>query len=497
MASIVRPHARSKDPAKKFIPGKSRFIIWFTEYRFKGDKKGKRKKVVGTTDRRETQRIAHELEKRSRKVQTGEIDPKVEKVLEHLDAPIDTHLDAWFASMQAKDLAPRHCSLSLTRAKRVIAFVKGSPLHEIEPADNAKHAEMKRIAQKLDEVVKSATLGDLDAESVQRVLKTLKDHGRSNATLNHHRQAVRAFTKWCVGNNRLRDDPLQSVVGYNAEKDKRHERRSISEAELLSIIAAAQNGPVVMGMTGPQRALAYRVAALTGLRYGVQPGEPRKELAYLRSSSFDWSNSTITIPAGYTKNGDPATIDVPDELMAELRRYVADCPAGQPIFPLRAGKGAVMLRYDLDAAGVPYRDAAGRVFDFHCLRGMMATMGDAAGVPLGVNQRRMRHSTSKLTEKYIRPRSVDIKASANKLPSLTPVEDESTPMKATGTDSRFVSATNSATLPIGDDSDHRRKSLAGKGGATMSAADDPQIRSPRLYPLSYGRLYLTLSCGTR
>jgi integrase len=201
--------------------------------------------------------------------------------------------------------------------------VKGAALYEIEPADNAKHAEMKSIADRLDEIVKSATLSDLDAESVQRVLKTLKDHGRSNATANHHRQAIRAFTRWCAGpGKRLRDDPLRDVAGYNVEKDIRHERRTVSEAELLSIISAAQNGPVVMGMTGPQRALAYKTAALTGLRYGVQPGEPRKELAYLRPESFDWEARTINVPAGFTKNGQSATLDVPVDLMAELRPYV-------------------------------------------------------------------------------------------------------------------------------------------------------------------------------
>ena len=39
-----------------------------------------------------------------------------------------------------------------------------------------------------------------------------------------------------------------------------------------------------------------------------------------------------------------------------------------------------MLRVDLEAAGIPYRDAAGLVFDFHSLRCETATLADAAGV---------------------------------------------------------------------------------------------------------------------
>jgi hypothetical protein len=39
-----------------------------------------------------------------------------------------------------------------------------------------------------------------------------------------------------------------------------------------------------------------------------------------------------------------------------------------------------MLRHDLEAAGIPYRDQGGMVFDFHSLRCEMATLADAAGV---------------------------------------------------------------------------------------------------------------------
>ena len=41
-----------------------------------------------------------------------------------------------------------------------------------------------------------------------------------------------------------------------------------------------------------------------------------------------------------------------------------------------------MVRKDLEAAGIPYRDASGLVFDFHSLRCEMATLADAAGVRL-------------------------------------------------------------------------------------------------------------------
>jgi hypothetical protein len=63
-----------------------------------------------------------------------------------------------------------------------------------------------------------------------------------------------------------------------------------------------------------------------------------------------------------------------------------------------------MLRHDLKAAGIPYRDASGLVFDFHSLPCEMATLADAAGVTPRVVQRMMRHSTLELAGRYTCPR---------------------------------------------------------------------------------------------
>ena len=83
-----------------------------------------------------------------------------------------------------------------------------------------------------------------------------------------------------------------------------------------------------------------------------------------------------------------------------------------------------MLRVDLLAAGIDYRDESGLVFDFHSLRCELATLADAAGVSPRVVQRMMRHSTLELTGRYTRPRAVDIEAAAGMLPSLKPVDVE-------------------------------------------------------------------------
>ena len=57
----------------------------------------------------------------------------------------------------------------------------------------------------------------------------------------------------------------------------------------------------------------------------------------------------------------------------------------------------MMLRRDLQAAGIPYRDEEGRVLDFHSLRHTFGTNLARAGVAPKVAQELMRHSDINLT----------------------------------------------------------------------------------------------------
>lgn len=56
-----------------------------------------------------------------------------------------------------------------------------------------------------------------------------------------------------------------------------------------------------------------------------------------------------------------------------------------------------MLRADLAAAGIPYRDSSGHVVDFHALRHSFITHLVASGVSVKTAQTLARHSTPSLT----------------------------------------------------------------------------------------------------
>jgi integrase len=401
----------------------------------------RRCKATGATDMAVSQRIANELEVKVALRKQGLIDPAAEAYRDHGARPLADHLVDWAKALEAKGATAKHVDLFTGRARRIVALLMGAKLSEIEPPKNAKRVNIPGFELTLSSWVATARLSDLTGDRVQGALAILKAEGRALATCNHHRAAIKAFSKWCDGTHRTKENALRGVTGFNAKQDRRHDRRTVSLPELHKLIDAAQRGPTFMGMTGPARAMSYRLAVATGSRY--------KEIGTILPESFDWTAPSVTVPAAYTKNGDPATLTLPAELVDDLATYVAPFAPGTPIFPLPVEKGAKMLRRDLKTAGIPYRDSGGLVFDFHSLRCEMATLADAAGVSPRVVQRMMRHSSLELTGRYTRPRAMDMEAAAGMLPSLKPetvVAHER--MVMTGTDSSPVSissATDFAT----------------------------------------------------
>ena len=282
-------------------------------------------------------------------------------------------------------------------------------LHEIDPPKTAIKAERAQALGRRDAILGGGRLSNLTASKVQDALGKLRAAGRSLQTLNHHRAAIRAFVLWARKDGRLSDDPLLGIAGFNAKEDRRHDRRTLSVDELRSLIEATEAAPAYREMTGPDRALCYRLAVASGLRYA--------EIASITPESFNLNEyPTVTILAGYAKNGLTATLPLP----ADLGPILDGAPSGRPLFPLPHGEGAKMLRADLDRAGIAYRDQAGQVFDFHALRCQCATLADQAGVSPRVVQRMMRHSSLDMTNRYTYPHMHDMEGAAAALPSLRP-----------------------------------------------------------------------------
>ena len=375
--------------------------VWY--YTFIGPN-GRKAERRGCSDKRATEELARAAESEAAKIRAGLLDPREQGYLAHSARPLEDHFTEYHAHFVAKGTTPKHADLASNRARRVASEAGASRLPQLTPG------------------------------SVQEALKGLRDEGLSLQTVNHHRTAIRAFSKWCWKDGRTRTDVLAGVTGFNAKEDRRHDRRTLGLEQLRRLIEVTHAGPPWRKMTGPARALCYRLAVGTGLRYS--------EIKSITPESFDWSvnPATVTVSAAYTKNGEPATLPLPVDLRDDLRNHVASVAPREPIFPLAPDCGAKMLRPDLERAGIPYRDAGGLVFDFHALRCQCATLADRAGVTPRVVQKLMRHSTLELTGRYTRPRAVDLNRATESLPSLKPDSNDSnaSTLAATGTEDSFA-----------------------------------------------------------
>jgi len=398
---------------------------WYARYI---DENGKPRERVAFTDKRESQRFADDLEARAAKIREGLIDPRELVQRDHSKTPLSEHVEAFRAHLEAKGGTATHIALVLQQARRLLAIASGAEFSEVAPPRSTKRAQLDRIEADIDRRLAAARLVILDAGRIQAALKTLRDAGLSPRTCNHYRASVKSFASWAWKSGRLPADPLASVTGFNAKEDVRHDRRTIGVDELRRLVEAAHNGPRWRKMSGPARALCYRLAAGTGLRH--------KEIRSIRPESFNWTAEppTVTVTAGNAKNRQTATLPLPPDLAEDLRPFVAAIAPGEPVFPMPNREGARMLKPDLEAAGIPYEDADGRVFDFHSLRCQLATSLDQAGVTPRVVQKLMRHSTLELTGRYTRPRTVDLDAAAMSIPSLRPQADGSESLRKTGTD---------------------------------------------------------------
>src|SRR5437764_9071089 len=103
--------------------------------------------------------------------------------------------------------------------------------------------------------------------------------------------------------------------------------------------------------SGVDRLALYATACGTGFR--------ASSLASLTPDDFDLAAEmpTVTLAARHAKNRKTKVQPIPPDVAELLRDYLADRPAGQPIWGgpwARDCKAAEMLSDDLEAAGIPY-----------------------------------------------------------------------------------------------------------------------------------------------
>jgi len=300
----------------------------------------------------------------------------LEPLLSHLDGAADAAgtvvLVGFRQALAAKGATARHVDLVANRARRVIegcGFVFWSDVS----------------ASKV-----MAYLDGLRADTLDEKGKVAK-RGIGAQSFNFYLAAFKQFCRWMVKDGRASESPVAHLDGLNVRTDRRHDRRALTVDEVRRLLTATAAAPDGFGMTGPDRAMLYRVAVETGLRAA--------ELASLTRASFilDGPRPTVTVLAAYSKHRRQDELPLRPDTAAALRAFLAGKLPTAPAFNVPTGHLAAMLRADLKAAGIDYRDDAGRVVDFHALRHTAGTLLAATGAHPKVAQSLMRHSDINLT----------------------------------------------------------------------------------------------------
>jgi integrase/recombinase XerD len=309
-------------------------------------------------------------------------------------------------------------------------------------------AWVRRVVARAEETLTGSgfvTLADVEPDAVERHLKAERDRGRSARESNHRLHACREFMRWAVGRGLVQRDPLATVQPVNARLDPRHVRRALGEDELRKLIQVAYESPTWRAVSGPTRALAWRLAAQAGLRIG------EIHALQVRDVELDAQGGPqLVVRAAVSKNRTEARLPLSPELARDLQPLTrGKLPTASllelpPAFKDHAPR---WLRFDLARAGIPYADATGRVADVHALRSAFVTSLMRSGANVKAIQVLARHSDPRLTVGlYSRFDPKDARDALSRAPDLSPSAGE---QRATGTDGWTAKGTGPGSEPFG------------------------------------------------
>ena len=381
----------------------------------------KAERSTRTTDRRSADQLLRHWMAETAKRASGMIDPEVEAVTKRAREPIDQTLDAWEASLSARNITPKRIKDLRHRAQAIVIHCKYTSLASIR------------------------------AESVNAWVAERRDANDASRTINGYLQALGQMVKWAIADGRLASSPLAGV-GLVRVIGQTFQRRPLDPVEIGTLLHTTEVGPVRRGVGGPDRAMLYRLALGTGFRVS--------ELASLTPACFDLNADppAVTVRAAYSKRRRDDRQPVRPDLAEALAVWLKSRPAGNPVFDLgdrsrlagdlRADLRLSRARWITAASGPAERrerartdflrqvDRDGRRVDFHALRASYITMLVKSGASVKEAQELARHSDPKLTlGVYTRLGVHDLSGALDRMPTTdradTPPARET--QRATGT----------------------------------------------------------------
>ena len=351
-----------------------------------------------------------------------------------------------------------------------------------DKGDTAKHGgETVSKVKRIIEGCKFRAWSDISANVVSRYLSDLESTGGiGKRTRNYYLKAIKHFCRWMVKQRRASQSPLEHLDCVSVQAgDTRHSRRALEPDEIRRLLESTATQPERFGMSGYERALLYRLAIETGLR--------ANELRSLTVASFDFRRDTVRVESQHTKNHKEAVLPLRPDTAAELKQFLAgklpNVKAFGGTYKRLADKTHLLIRADLQAAGIAYVDESGRYADFHSLRHTTGSLLAASGVHPKTAQSIMRHSTIDLTmSRYTHVFSGQEAQAVASLPDFSAPSSQAQRAVATGTDGKDVLALCLALSGAGHSPTTPSSERANRTGAINSAVFERARQGSNLQP---------------
>lgn len=265
-------------------------------------------------------------------------------------------------------------------------------------ADNRKPRYIGQTESEISSILTGCGFelwSDIDGNKVKVFLaKSRGSKGYGQRTYNSYLGSFKSFCVWLKKENRVGGANPMEYHKPIKQTEYRKKRRALTFEEIGRLLEATEAAPERYHMSGHERALAYRLTFETGLR--------ANELRSLTISSFDFDIDppAVHVDPADTKGKKPADLTFVETATA-MKEFLGGKEPHDSAFNIPHSKDtARMIRADLKAAQIPYKDDSGRDLDFHSLRHTFITNLALAGVHPAVAQKLARHSKIELTMKY-------------------------------------------------------------------------------------------------
>lgn len=382
--------------------------VWHLEFKDHMDIKHR---LAGFTDKSATEALGYKIDKLIALRMAGENpDAALTKWLEECPKSVLRKLGEWGILSQERAVAGKGLEEHVGDWTKAL-ITKGTGA--------ARARDSYARVSKLFSACGFKSWSDIDAERIAEQLLAWRDEGTlATQTSNHYVQHTKQFCRWMVDNGRATTSPVRLLGKITVtSKRRKRSRRALTDSEFLRFVKAALvNTKPFMGFDGFTRATMYVTVRRSGLRWS--------ELRSLSRGAFELTGRS---PKVYIRDDDekhPRGIPLPlkKDAVDMLKKYFATypCDASDRAFPMPSRNvGADLVRHDLKLAGIPYRDENGLIYDFHSIRGQLATDMARAGVSPQKTQKAMRHSDINLTMRYYTHLTVEDQQSAfEQLPSM-------------------------------------------------------------------------------